>query len=184
MQAWPSPTAGAPFFDLGSVFTMNGLSPQATFKPSQNHRYPNSGGRGRGQRRHMSSSPHVPSAGGYSDAGSPSTFNSSSQQAGGGGSGSSPGATVAATGATSPVCNKPGGAAVNVQPAVSAAAAPQPPPPPSQSVVKSRDKEAAVNSSTSQPMNQQSVAGSAAPVAPVDDRRQDLTNDKGADSLK
>ena len=33
---------------------MNGLSPQATFKPSPNPRYPNMSGRGRGHRRNMS----------------------------------------------------------------------------------------------------------------------------------
>lgn len=50
-QAWNG-APGAPFFDLGSVFAMNGLSPQATFKPSPNPRYPGSmGGRGRGGRR-------------------------------------------------------------------------------------------------------------------------------------
>uniref|UniRef100_A0A0P4YCI4 La-related protein n=2 Tax=Daphnia magna TaxID=35525 RepID=A0A0P4YCI4_9CRUS len=53
LQAWPSTTAaGTSLFDLAPVFAMNGLSPQATFKPSPNPRYPgNMGGRGRGAHR-------------------------------------------------------------------------------------------------------------------------------------
>ena len=52
-KAWPSTTAaGTSLFDLAPVFAMNGLSPQATFKPSSNPRYPGSmGGRGRGAHR-------------------------------------------------------------------------------------------------------------------------------------
>ena len=57
---------------------MNGLSPQATFKPSPNPRYQNMGGRGRGHRRNMS---HNNS----SNADSSSTPTNSNQQSSTGG---------------------------------------------------------------------------------------------------
>ena len=56
---------------------MNGLSPQATFKPSPNPRYPNVSGRGRGgHRRNLS---HASSTGSVGDQQSPATMPVSSQ---------------------------------------------------------------------------------------------------------
>ncbi|CAG0893707.1 unnamed protein product, partial [Darwinula stevensoni] len=42
LQPWPAETAPATFLDIGSVFAMNGLTPQATFKhSSSSNRYSN-----------------------------------------------------------------------------------------------------------------------------------------------
>ena len=59
LQAWPSSASGSPFFDLGSVFAINGLSPQAAFKPPPNARYAGNvgGGRGRGGGNHRRHAP-------------------------------------------------------------------------------------------------------------------------------
>ena len=83
-KAWPSTTAaGTSLFDLAPVFAMNGLSPQATFKPSPNPRYPGSmGGRGRGaHRRNLST--HS-SATNHSESGASAHSPAFSQQQSGG----------------------------------------------------------------------------------------------------
>lgn len=179
LQAWPSTTAaGAPFFDLGSVFTMNGLSPQATFKPSPNPRYQNMGGRGRGHRRNMSHN----NSSNTNDASSTPTATSNQQGSAAAGNFASNGngKNSATSAVNAPVVGNGPASFTPAKGVAAAATHPQQSSNNSHSSGSSRDKEG-FNSTSQHQVQQKSASEGVSAVGgyPNEDRRPQEANDRG-----